>query len=264
MRRLQVISLVVLVMAAALTAFKRLPETASGGDFRMETDVFSGSQVDPIVETLTIFRSQVIYDFMGPNGEEITIFDIPRGSLVLVDTQRKIKTSISTSQLMAFMATVKSQPQTSAVSSHLLAPQFEETYEAAEQTLTLTDAKLTYRAKGIKPKHPEFAQRFQLFADWYARLNATRFGNPPPFGRIELNQSLAKHGLIPAEIERTVVVNASADRTQKMRSRHLTNWQLTETDRKRIEQAKTCLENYPEVPPERYWQISRSSTSTGK
>ncbi len=259
MRRLQVISLVVLVMAAALTAFKRLPETASTGDFRMETDVFSGSQVDPIVETLTIFRAQVIYDFMGPDGEEITIFDIPRGSIVLVDRGRKMKTSISTSQLMAFMASVKSQPQSSAATNHLLAPKFQETYEADEQVLTLTDVKLTYRAKGIKPKHPEFAQRFQLFADWYARLNATRFGNPPPFGRIELNQSLAKHGLIPAEIERTVVVNATADGTQKMRSRHLTNWQLTETDRKRIEQAETCLENYPEVPPERYWQISTSS-----
>ena len=263
MKRLQVISLVVLVMAVALTAFKRLPETASTGDFRMETDVFSGSQVDPIVETLTIFRSQVIYDFMGPEGEEITIFDIPRGSIVLVDTQRKMKTSISTSQLMAFMAAVKSQPQSSA-KNHLLAPQFQEKYEATQQVVTLTDVHLTYRAKGIKPKHPEFAQRFQLFADWYARLNATRLGNPPPFGRIKLNQSLARHGLIPAEIERTVVVNATADRTQKMRSRHLTNWQLTETDRKRIEQAETCLENYPEVPPNRYWQISRSSTSSRK
>jgi len=263
MKRLQVISLVVLVMAVALTAFKRLPDSASTDDFRMETDVFSGTQVDPIVETLTIFRAQIIYDFMGPDGEEITIFDIPRGSLVLVDTRRKIKTSISTSQLMAFMAAVKSQPQSSS-KNHLLAPQFQERYEAAEQVLTLTDVHLTYRAKGIKPKHPEFAQRFQLFADWYARLNATRLGNPPPFGRIELNQSLARHGLIPAEIERTVVVNATADQAQKMRSRHLTNWQLTETDRKRIQQAETCLESYPEVPPDRYWQIGRTGRSTRK
>ena len=263
MKRLQVISLVVLVMAIGLTAFKRLPDSASADEFRMETDVFSGSQVDPIVETLTIFRPQVIYDFMGPNGEEITIFDIPRGSLVLIDTRRKIKTSISTSQLMAFMAAVKSQPQASA-KSHLLAPQFQEKYEAAQQVVTLTDVHLTYRAKGIKPKHPEFAQRFQLFADWYARLNATRLGNPPPFGRIELNQSLARHGLIPVEIERTVMVKATAGQPQKMRSRHLTNWQLTETDRKRIEQAKTCLESYPEVPPDRYWQISRTGRSPRK
>lgn len=264
MRRLQVISLVVLVMAVALTAFKRLPEAASTDDFRMETDVFFGTQTDPIVETLTIFRSQVIYDFMGSDGEEITIFDIPRGSIVLVDTKRKMKTSISTSQLMAFMATVKSQSKSTAENSHLLAPQFQEKYEAAKQVLTLTDVKLSYRARGIRPKHPEFAQRFQLFADWYARLNATRLGNPPPFGRIKLNQSLARHGLIPAEIERTVVVDATADRSQKMRSRHLTNWQLTETDRKRIEQAKTCLETYPEVPPDRYWQISQSSTASRK
>ena len=264
MKRLPILALLLVLIAMGATVLTRLSKPVSAEDFCMETDVFADTSTDPIVETLTIFRGQVIYDFMGPAGEEITIFDIPRGSIVLVDTRRKIKTSISTSQLMAFMATVKSQPQSSAASSHLLAPQFQETYEAAEQTLTLTDVKLTYRAKGIKPKHPEFAQRFQLFADWYARLNATRLGNPPPFGRIELNQSLARHGLIPAEIERTVVVNATTDRTQKMRSHHLTNWQLTETDRKRIKQAETCLENYPEVPPDRYWQISRSSTSSRK
>ena len=263
MRRLQVISLVVLAMAVALTAFKRLPTPAAAGDFRMETDVFSDTQVDPIVKTLTIFRSQVIYDFMGPNGEEITIFDIPRGSITLVDKQRQVQTSISTSQLMAFMTTVKSQPQASTKGSHLLSPQFKEQYEATKQVLTLADERLTYRARGIRPKTPEFVERFQFFADWYARLNATRFGNPPPFGRIKLNQSLAKHGLIPAEIERTVVLNATDNDTQKMRSRHLTNWQLTDTNRKRIEQAKTCLETYPEVPPDRYWQISQASTSTG-
>ena len=264
MRRVQAISLAVLVIAIALTAFKSLPTPAAADDFRMETDVFSGTQVDPIVETLTIFRSQVIYDFMGPNGEEITIFDIPRGSITLVDKQREMQTSISTSQLMAFMTTVKSQPQASTKGSLLLSPQFKEQYEAAKQVLTLADERLTYRARGIRPKHPEFVERFQFFAYWYARLNATRFGNPPPFGRIKLNQSLAQHGLIPAEIERTVVLNATDNDTQKMRSRHLTNWQLTDTDRKRIEQAKHCLKTYPEVPPERYWQISQASTSAGK
>ena len=142
MKRLQVISLVVLIMAVALTAFKRLRCSGATDDFGMETDVVSGSQVDPIVETLTIFRAQIIYDFMGPDGEEITIFDIPRGSLVLIDTRRKIKTSISTSQLMAFMAAVKSQPQASA-KSHLLAPQCQETYDAAQQVVTLTDVHLT-------------------------------------------------------------------------------------------------------------------------
>ena len=201
---------------------------------------------------------------MGPNGEEITIFDIPRGSITLVDKQRKMQTSISTSQLMAFMATVKSQPQASTKGNQLVSPQFKEQYETTKKVLTLADEKLTYRVRGIRPKHPEFVERFQFFADWYARLNATRFGNPPPFGRIKLNQSLSKHGLIPAEVERTVVLNGANQAAQKMRSHHLTNWQLTDTDHKRIEQAKTCLQTYPKVPPERYWQIGQANSTAGQ
>ena len=260
MRRFQILSLFLLLIAVGLTAFTRLPGPVSAEDFRMETDVFSGSATDPIVETLTIFQAKMVYDFMGPEGEEITIFDIPRGSIVLLDRQREIKTTITTSQLMAFMATVKSQPRQS-VGQRLLDPQFQEQYNPTSQVLTLSDVQLSYRVKGIKPKDPEFAQRFQLFADCYARLNATRFGNPPPFGRIKLNQSLAGHGLIPTEIERTITTSISPRRKQKMRSRHLTNWQLTETDRKRISHAKTCLANFREVTPEHYWQIARSSSN---
>ena len=253
MRRIQIIALFLLVMAVGLTAFTRLPGPVSAEGCRMETDVFSGSEAAPIVETLTLFQDEMVYDFMGPDGEEITIFDIPRGTFVLLDRERKIKTTITTSQLMAFMTTVKSQPQ-QAAGGRLLAPQFQEDYNPQQQVLTLSDVELTYQVKGIKPQDPKFAERFQLFADWYARLNATRLGNPPPFGRIELNQSLATRGLIPAEIERTIITSTSPRREQKVRSHHLTDWQLTETDQKRIRRAKTYLENFQQVPPDRYWQ----------
>ena len=181
------------------------------------------------------------------------ILNIPRGSLVLLDTRRKLKTTITTSQLMAFTAAVKSAA-TSTDRSRLVAPQFQEKYDSANQVLTLSDVQLTYRVEAIKPQHPDCAQRFQLFADWYARLNATRVGNPPPFGRIELNRSLAKRGLIPAQIERTVGPTTLPDRQQKMRSRHLTNWQLTDTDRKRIHRAEEYCKHFQEVTADRYWQ----------
>ncbi len=253
MKRLPILALLLLLIAVGATVLTRFSNSVSAEDFRMETDVFAETSADPIVETLTIFRGQVIYDFMGSKGEEITILNIPRGSLVLLDTRRKLQTTITTSQLMAFTAAVKSAA-TSTDQSRLVAPQFQETYDSANQVLTLSDVQLTYRVEAIKPQHPDCARRFQLFADWYARLNATRVGNPPPFGRIELNRSLAKRGLIPAQIERTVGPTTSPDRQQKMRSRHLTNWQLTDTDRKRIHRAEEYCKHFQKVTADRYWQ----------
>lgn len=261
MKRLPILALLLLLIAFGATILTRFSNSVSAEDFRMETDVFAGTDANPIVETLTIFRDQVIYDFMSSEGEEITIFNIPKGSLVLLDTRRKLKTTITTSQLMAFTAAVKSGPAP-ANQSHLLTPQFREKYDEANQVLTLSDVQLTYRVEGIKPQHPDYARRFQLFADWYARLNATRVGNPPPFGRIELNESLAKRGLIPAQIERTVGPATSPERQKKMRSRHLTNWQLTDTDRKRIHRAEECRKHFQEVTAERYWQTASMPSGT--
>ena len=261
MKRLPILALLLVLIAMGATVLTRFSKPVSAEDFRMETDVFADTGTDPIVETLTIFRGQVIYDFMGSEGEEITILNIPQGSLVLLDTRRKLKTTITTSQLMAFTAAIKSGP-TPADRSRLLAPQFQEKYDSTNQVLTLSDVQLTYRVEAIKPRHPDCARRFQLFADWYARLNATRVGNPPPFGRIELNQSLAKRGLIPAQIDRTVGPAASPDRQQKMRSRHLTNWQLTDTDRKRVHRAEEYCKHFQEVTADRYWQTDPMPTGT--
>ena len=254
MKRIPIISLLLLLTGIGLTGLLRFNYPVSAEDFRMETDVFAGSgEVTPIVETLTLFHGHEIFDFMGSNGEEITILNMRDGFLVLLDTQRQIKTTITTNQLMAFASAIRARPAPAQRNS-LLAPRFQETYDPATQVLTLSDVQLTYRVQAIKPDHPDRAQKFHLFADWYARLNATRIGNPPPFGRIQLNQSLANHGLLPAEIERSV---GTADRQQKMRSHHLTNWKLTETDHQRIRRARKHVTNFQEVTPEQYWHSHR-------
>ena len=140
----------------------------------------------------------------------------------------------------------------------LFAPLFQQTFDEERSLLTLTSDRMTYAAKGTIPKQPAAAQRYQQFADWYARLNALKPGNLPPFGRIALNKSLAERNLIPVEIERTLTVERPlADRKLVARSQHAATWLISNTDRKRIETDGNHLSKFRKVSPKEYWQPER-------
>ena len=56
-------------------------------EFRVDTDVYlEGEGKEPIAETLTLFSNGLIYDFILTGSEEITIFDVDRGHIVMLDT----------------------------------------------------------------------------------------------------------------------------------------------------------------------------------
>ena len=80
---------------SALCCLALLVTNTWGEDFRIETDVFFDSEDEPAISTLTLFRGTTVYDFMGDKNEEITILDINRGRFVLLDCQRKIKTTVT-------------------------------------------------------------------------------------------------------------------------------------------------------------------------
>jgi hypothetical protein len=224
-------------------------------DFRVDTDVFIGDEDESVSETLTIFSGDVVYDFFVKGPEETTVFDVRRGRIVLLDAERQVKTTLTTDQLLEFSAHIQSL---SVEDGHraLLSPRFSTSYEEDRQRIELASDRLTYRAKGIRPKLESAAERFRDFADWYARLNAVKPGNLPPFGRIKLNNELASRKMVPEEIERTVVVERSlTDKQSKARSRHTFVWTLSGTDRKRIAQASRYMASFESVTAAEYWRI---------
>jgi hypothetical protein len=233
-----------------------LPRAAAGEEFRVETDVFVGSQKKPVAQNLTLFTSGLVYDFplMGPS--DIAVLDPSRGRFVLLDTQRKLKTTLTTQELLEFTAAMKAQAQEAeGVVGFAVNPHFEQSFDEAAGRLTLASKWMTYRLQGRKPKQPDAVGIYRQFADWYARLNATRPGNLPPFARLELNKASAERGLIPEEVELTVAPsNRLVGRTLVVRSRHLINWRLANTDRQRIEEAGDHLVNFQAVKFREYYQ----------
>lgn len=240
----------------ALSVAPRGPLDAQ--DFRVETDVFEEDSKNPIAENLTLFAGGIIYDFLLTDPEEVTVLDLSRARLVLLSPTKKIRTDIPTEQVLSFVALMKSQEPSARLTS-FIDPQFEESYDAAAQTLSLTSKNVIYRVRCAEPKTKDAARRYQEFADWYARLNAMRPGNPPPFGRIRLNKVLADKNLVPEEVTRTLVNKSGfLEKRYTATSRHLLNWQLTNTDRKRIDTVSDYLTSFRSVTYREYRQATET------
>jgi hypothetical protein len=165
---------------------------------------------------------------------------------VLLDIPRKAKTTLTTQELLQTTAAIKVQAQElDGVFAFAADPQFKSEADGQDGWLTLSSSLLSYRAKGLKPKLTTTADAYRDFADWYARLNATRPGNLPPFPRLELNRVLAERQQVPEEVELTVEPkNRWAGRKLVVRSHHIFNWRLSNTDHKRIETAGTYMAEF--------------------
>lgn len=224
-------------------------------DFRVETDVFIGSEKQPFAQNLTIFTSGLIYDFPLVGPDVITVFDPVRGRFVLLDAKRKVKTTLTTDHIREFNAAIKARaaeiPGAFAFAAN---PKFKTSFDEETGWLTLASEPLTYRVKGTEPKSKETVRSYQQFADWYKRLSALRPGGMPPFARIELNRAVASRGWVPDEVELTIVPSSRLlGRNLKVRSRHLFNWRLSNTDEKRVSRAGDHMANFQTVTPDDFW-----------
>lgn len=227
-------------------------KAADGDVFRMETDLFVTGRTEPVGEYLTLFSERTVYDFRVSKPEEITVFDWDRNRIILLDPSRQWKSVLTTEDVLQFTAAIKShvKPE-NAIFYAATNPQFEpatETSNGDSGKLTLKSGPIEYRIQGAAPRHASSVRRYQEFADWSARLSAMRPGNLPPFIRIEVNQTVAQRGWLPEEVERIVDPGKFGKKKIEVQSRHLVNWILSETDRKRMEKVGNQMVSFREVP----------------
>lgn len=243
----------VLALASALL----LPAMARSQDLRIESEVFIGSEKLPVAENLTLFSGGVVYDFLLTEPEEITVFDPQRSRFVLLETTRRIRTTLTLDQLREFTEAIRAEAQ-GKEQDFFLHPQFDSSFDQETGYLTLSSPHLTYRAKGVRPSNSSAVGRYQQFADWSARLNATRPGILPPFARIELNRAMAQQGIVPEEVQLTIIPKSMLmGKKFEARSRHLIIWDLSKTDQKRIETVGDNMASYEPVSFQDYRQKTR-------
>jgi hypothetical protein len=213
-------------------------------DFRVHSTVFLHNDKKPVYENLTLFSSGMVYDFLYAESETITIFDPQRGRLILLDEERKVRTAVSTADLMDLTARIK--VAAGEENDSLVDPKFSNEFEESTHKLILDAERIRYEVKGEEASG-ERVVAYREFADWFTRLNAIKPGGAPPFARLNLNRSVAKHRIIPVEVERY------HDGKPFARSKHLINWQLIGTDRERIDRAGRNMTEFKSVSFKEFW-----------
>jgi hypothetical protein len=220
----------VLSVIASLTA---LAGFASAEDFRIDSKIYSGKVIEPISQSVTLFRAGIVYDYLL-EPKRVAVFDRPRQRFILLDPERKLRTEIKTEEVARFMSELEQYANThgNAFVKGMIDPKFQADMNAKSGELLLVSDALTYRLGTIKPESPEVVQQYREFSDWYARLNAmTTPGVIPPFARLVVNEELAGRGLIPERVQLTIPPRVSTvGREIMLRSEHHVTWRLIPKD----------------------------------
>jgi hypothetical protein len=220
----------------------------SAQEFRIETDAYIGDEERPASHTVTLFEKSAVYDF-SDSPEQIVIY---RGGsegrpaqFILLDPKSQRRTDIEVSRVEKLMEKLTrwAATQKDPLMQFHAAPSFEETFDAESRRLTLSSPQWTYRVATIGADDEEALKRYHEFTDRYAELTAMLHNSPPPAPRQALNAALAKHAVVPVEIQRTT----GGDDKNAVRTTHLFSWRLSREDRTRLDEAQAFLANFKKV-----------------
>jgi hypothetical protein len=230
-----------------------IPGRAAADDFRIESKIFVGNAIAPSSENLTLFRGGQVYDFLT-KPSETTVFDKPRGRVILLDPARKVRTEIKADKLLAFSEELKvwAARQSDPFLKFAADPRFEQKLDARGELL-FTSEFISYRVATVKANTDAVAQQYLEFADSYARLNAlTNPGSVPPLPRLAINAALFKTHVIPERVQMTMPAHQRFGKATTLRSEHSIAWRLLESDLQRIDEADESLVTFTPVPLEHY------------
>jgi hypothetical protein len=234
----------------------------SSPQFRIETEVFTGTPEKRLAKSLTLFDGGRVYDFLmsGESGngvasvEEVVVFDWGQGRIHLLDQTTQRHLELSQSEVSSMVAGMKANETLRGRDAFLLEPKFTESLDPETQRLEFSSPRLRYFVMGEKVDDSNVLASYFLFADWAARLNATDSRKLPPFARLELNQVLRRRGWIPTDVE--FELESLDGATLKARTKHHRLNQLSDNDRMRISSVERQLQEFPAVNLIKYRDLS--------
>jgi hypothetical protein len=245
-RRIHVLALFSVAMLFAIAT-----STLADG-FRIETKVFVGEAKEPVSETTTLFLNGVVYDFLK-KPEQTAIFRKPGGGkpgqFILLNEQHNILTKFSTEQVGGAMADFRkwASNQRDPFLQFAAHPEFDETFDDNSGQLKLTSHLETYTVDTMPADHPDEVAEYREFLDWYTQLNALLSGGSlPPEPRLRLNAVLARRKVVP------IKVDLARAGEEPRHAEHAYTWRLSQDDHQRIDETRSYLTSYREVPNEQF------------
>lgn len=251
-----------LFVVAAQTIFG--PVTAAQ-EFRIYTSVSQEFGAKPglkkdskqeaiVAQTLTLFHAGKVYDYIHSVGEVI-VFEPAHKRFTILSTTRKMTTQVEHKKLLNmlniagkemknYVAVPTAQggpsPKVAKALTFQLAPDFDARFQPAGKLLTLSSPYVSYEAQCSEAKSPQALTSFLRYADWTCRLNYVLHPQTLyPASRLELNEALRKHNVIPTEVRLVL----AGENPIRFKAEHEIHWQLDSKDRSLIHHWETLLKD---------------------
>lgn len=222
----------VLLACVLVSADVSVPNLA----FRVETDLYSGSETQPSVQWITRFEGTIAIDSERDHPELAMLYDFSTGEVTKIDLRQQKKSTVSFGELENYVSNLRLG----------LTPEAAKSFGADAYPQKLPGDRWQavlpgwrYDVSGQIEPASQAAQRYAIFANNAARLNVIDHHGRPPFIRIKLNEELAQNRMLPLEIA------VSGNVAQK--TRHKVSAELTEQDRRQIADIVNAMKKCTEV-----------------
>jgi hypothetical protein len=235
----------------------------AGQEFSVYTRVFESAATDgpqpPVGRSLSLFHAGKVYDYVENERDgEVVIYEPALERFRILSTTRALWTTVHVDQLHhklklargvveQHLARLERQeppaaPQSIAELRFILAPPLHESFDAGQNTLTLSHPLLTYRAvcarSGTDQPSPELVAAYLRYADAAARMNYILHPHAiGPEPRLALNAALRQRGRIPIQVELRSRIGGDV----QLRAEHKFHWQLEARDRSLIHEWETRM-----------------------
>jgi hypothetical protein len=216
-------SSVVLAIAAFLLMNT---ESSAQVGFRIETDVFSKSQPQPVVQTRTLFVDGVAYDESRDPGQDITIVDVKNDRIVRLREAKQLKCTTPISKLKQMLQLSQQEAAANDKVAFLLTSA--KVVRDENRSVSVGSKPLTYSATWQTPPQSEQASNFVLwyreYADASKLLDTFIRRGAPPYARLKLNELVMAKGGVP---EKIVLLIETSDEPQELTCNVHADWMLS-------------------------------------
>jgi hypothetical protein len=182
---------------------------------------------------------------------------------ILLNLKHRVRAELTTRELTAFAERLQQDGTTKnpdPLVKFLSSPKFEEHFDKTPGELTLSSPWITYRLKLLPEKDPATVEQYHEFSDGYKLLNSILSpGSLPPFGRLMVNDALAKHQSMASQVEMTFFPPGKGTNRQQItvRSTHNVVPLLTSTDLELVAKSREYLNSFKLVNFEQYRKIEQ-------
>ncbi|MEM8911192.1 MAG: hypothetical protein AAGC97_05435 [Planctomycetota bacterium] len=164
---------------------------------------------EPVSVHWAVFDGNLAFDLPQTEARFWTILDFDRGEIVLLDGQRRVRTSVGIGYLQQAVARWHAEVTDPAKRRQL--GMDVRVQEVDEHRCQIEFDAARYQMTTQVPARPDHAARFSRYVDWTLRLSMVRPSGLPPFARMTLNDHLSASGRVATQTRLTVHHSKSSD-----------------------------------------------------